>query len=314
MVYLFYGLEYYLMKKELETILKNEKIEKINQNTYDLENSSLNDILEDASTISLFAPKKAIIVENSYIFTATTNKKLLEQPIPLLQTYLEHPNENTLLFFLINKDTIDSRKKIITYMKKVGIIKEFAPLTDQKSYVENKLKPYKMSKDDISFFLNRVGNQLSIIELELDKLKIYKNETLEITHQDIIDVTCKTVDIDIFNLIDNIVINNKEKALESYTEMIKMGEEPIKIIIMLANQFRIMYQSKQMLKQGYTEKTIASTLAVHPYRIKLALEKGRKFSEDTLLNFLKQLFDLDYKIKSGKIDKNIGLELFILKI
>lgn len=314
MIYLFYGLEYFLMKKELEKILQKEKIDTMNQNIYDLENSNLKDIIEDASTISLFGEKKAIIVENSYIFTATTNKKLPEQNLDSLTTYLERPSKNTLLFFLINKESIDKRKKIVTKLKEVGAIKEFTPLEDEKQYVISMLKPYQIKPSDISFLIQRIGNNLSILEQEINKLKTYKNRDLEISRQDILDVTCKTVDIDIFKLIDNIVIKNKEKALESYAEMIKLGEEPIKIIIMLANQFRMMYQSKQLIKKGYTEKDIASSLAIHPYRIKLALEKGRNFDESILLQYLQKLSTLDYEIKSGRIDKNIGLELFILEI
>lgn len=314
MIYLMYGLESYLMKQEIINILKKENIDVLNQSNYDLENTDLKDIIEDAATISLFGDKKAILVDNSYIFTTTTNKKLKEQNLDCLFNYIEHPNELTLLFFLVNKETIDNRKKITVKMKQKAIFKEFHPMNDIKKYIENMLQPYHIKREDIAFLNNRVGNNLSIIELEINKLKTYKDSDYEITHQDILDVTCKTIDIDIFSLIDNIVLKNKEKALESYAEMIKLGEEPIKIIIMLANQFRIMYQAKQLLKQGYSEKNIASLLAIHPYRVKLALEKGRKFDEGILLNYLRQLALLDYQIKSGQIDKNIGLELFILTI
>ena len=41
-------------------------------------------------------------------------------------------------------------------------------------------------------------------------------------------------------------------------------------------------------------------------------EKGRNISEESLFDFLKQLSDLDMNIKTGKIDKNIGLEILIL--
>ena len=199
-------------------------------------------------------------------------------------------------------------------MKLNGTVKEFAPLTNQTQYVISMLKPYQIEEKEATFLIHRVGNQLSILEQEIQKLKTYKNKDLQITKQDIIDVTCKTVDIDIFTLLDNIVTKNKERALESYAEMIKIGEEPIKIMILLANQFRIMYQAKQLIKKGYSEKDISSSLNVHPYRIKLALEKSRSFQEETLLNYLKQLSHLDYEIKSGKTDKNIGLELFILSL
>ena len=107
------------------------------------------------------------------------------------------------------------------------------------------------------------------------------------------NITTKTVDIDIFHLIDNIILNHKEQALESYYEMLKMGEEPIKIIVMLANQFRILGQKKFTLEKS--------------------LEKGRNISEEKIIKNIKALANLDLAIKSGRIDKNIGLELFILE-
>ncbi len=83
---------------------------------------------------------------------------------------------------------------------------------------------------------------------------------------------------------------------------------------MLANQFRLMYQVKGLTKKGYSEKDIAKLLDIHPYRVKLSLGKSKSFSDEKLLSILKQLADLDSDIKKGNIDKNLGLELFILSI
>ena len=38
------------------------------------------------------------------------------------------------------------------------------------------------------------------------------------------------------------------------------------------------------------------------------------YTSDTLLKYLEELADLDIKIKSGEIDKNLALELFLLRI
>ena len=95
--------------------------------------------------------------------------------------------------------------------------------------------------------------------------------------------------------------------------MLKMNEEPIKIVVILANQFRIMYQSKELLKKGYSEKDIASTLKIHPYRVKLAIQNSRNYTSDILLKNLNALADIDIGIKTGTINKDLALELFILK-
>ena len=130
MNYLFYGTEQYLIEKEIKKIINDSKLDKINVNYYDLENTFINDIIDDALTFSLFDDKKIIVVENSYIFTGTTNKKLLDQDTKQLEEYLDHPNENTILIFSINKDKIDGRKKITTKMKKQGCVKEFNEITN----------------------------------------------------------------------------------------------------------------------------------------------------------------------------------------
>ena len=62
--------------------------------------------------------------------------------------------------------------------------------------------------------------------------------------------------------------------------------------------------------KGYTEEDIATKLHSKRYPVHLAIQKGYKYSSDALLNNLEELADLDIKIKSGEIDKNLALELF----
>ena len=171
MNYLFYGTEQYLIEKEIKKIINDSKLDKINVNYYDLENTFINDIIDDALTFSLFDDKKIIVVENSYIFTGTTNKKLLDQDTKQLEEYLDHPNETTILIFSINKDKIDGRKKITTKMKKQGCVKEFNEITNLNKYISELFGEYNISNEDLRLFQNRVGDNLLIIEQEIKKLK-----------------------------------------------------------------------------------------------------------------------------------------------
>lgn len=312
-MYLFYGLEIYLIDEAIKKIINDNKVDSININKYNLENSSLDDIIDDASTISLFQDKKIIIVENAYIFTATTNKKLPDQNINKLLEYMEHNNPSTILIFTIIKDKIDTRK-ITTSIKKNGVIKEYNTIENMTEWVVNQIKPYSINREDIKFLANRVGNNLSLLACEIEKLKIYKDTDININREDIEQLTHKNIDLDIFKLIDNILSVKKKESLECLSEMLKYGEEPIVLVIMLANQFRIMYQAKQLIKKGYSEREIANILEIHEYRVKKALEKSSRYDSKKILNKLEELADLDYQIKNGQIDKNIGLELFILNM
>ena len=176
------------------------------------------------------------------------------------------------------------------------------------------IKPYKITINQINLLINRVGDNLYVLENEINKLKIYKNNDLEITNEDIFEVTTKSINTDIFNLIDNIVNKNIDEALTNYYELIKIGEEPIKILVLLANQFRLMYQVKELSKKGYRIYDIMDLLDQKQYPIQKAIQKGYNYDSKLLLEYLNKLSELDINIKTGKIDKNIGLELFILDI
>lgn len=304
MIYLLYGTKEYNIKEEIKKISKN--IDKINISRYNLENDLLKDALDDCETYSLFGDKKLVIIENANMFASGNNKDT-----ELLEKYINNYNPNTILILIVQKEKIDSRKKITSLIKSKGKVMEFNDEKDPKIIIKNMLKDYQI--EDINLLIDRVGSNPLILKNEIEKIILYKGDDKKITKEDIINLSYKNIDIDIFKLIDYIIKGNKEKAIEMYHEMIKVNEEPLKIVIMLANQFRIMYQSKELFFKGYSEKDIASTLKIHPYRVKLAIQNSRNYSKETLLKYLYNLAIIDIDIKTGKINKDLALELFILK-
>lgn len=306
MVYLLFGTKDYSINNEIKKICKN--IDDMNISRYDLNNDLTSLVIEDAKTISLFGDKKIVIADNANMFTASTSKDS-----EIIEDYLKNINKYTDLIFIVHSDKIDARKKITKAIKEKGKIIEFNDDLDAVSLIRRLFKDYNIEYSDIKLLIDRVGNNPLIITNEINKIKIYKGNDKNITSEDILNLTNKIIEIDVFKLIDYIVRKDKENALELYNEMLKVNEEPIKIIVILANQFRIMYQSKELLKKGYSEKDIASILKIHPYRVKLAIQNSRNYTSEMLLKYLNDLADIDIGIKTGTINKDLALELFILK-
>ena len=308
MIYLLYGTEDFLIKKELSNLKKN-----IDQNDivyFDLDEDSLKNIVDSANTMSLFSNKRMIIVDNSNIFSGNGKKR---DDVKYLEEYINNPNDNTILIFVLNNDSLDNRKKIVSLIKEKGKVIEFNDNYDIYKIVKEMFDNYNISFSDVRLLVNRVGSNLNILNNEIEKIKTYKDSDLNITSDDIYNLTTKTIDTDIFNLIDNIILNNKKEAIESYYEMIKLGEEPIKIIVLLSNQFRLMYQVKLLSSNRYGIFDMIKILNQKKYPIEKALEKSRKYDKSIILKKLYELAELDINIKSGKIDKDIALELFILE-
>ena len=312
MNYLLYGLESFLIEKEIKNIINKHKIEEINISKFDLEINSIKEILESANTISLFSSNKLLIVQNSFIFSRTTNKK--KDDIGLLEEYLKHKNEDVIIVFIDNNEKIDSIKKIVKLLKETGKIIECNKLKSVNEIAKKMFDDYNVEQDVINILVNRVGNNLNILYNEIEKLKIYKINEKIITKEDVINLIADSTSVDIFKFIDDIINKNKTDALIAYKKLLKLNEEPIKIIALLASKFRLMYQSSTLTKKGYTEDQISEILDVHRYPVHLSIVAGYKYNPKILVKYLNDLAELDIGIKTGEKDKELALELFILSL
>ena len=85
---------------------------------YDMSNSSLLDVIEDASTVGLFSSKKVIILDDCYFLTA--NKTI--DNLNYLEKYLEKYNKDNYCILLAYTEKVDTRKKIYKLLSKHKII------------------------------------------------------------------------------------------------------------------------------------------------------------------------------------------------
>ena len=86
------------------------------------------------------------------------------------------------------------------------------------------------------------------------------------------------------------------------------------LIVLIAGQMRLIYQVKLLDRKGYNDKEIGKILGVNPYRLKYVRQEGKDFDLNELLQCLDDLSRLDVEIKTGKMDKKMGLELFMVRI
>lgn len=312
-IYVIYGENSFKINEEINNIIKTNNIENIVK--YDMQYTTIEEIIIEVNMISLFNEKKIVICENALFLTSSKEEKKDFEP---LLNYMKQSNKENIIVFTIDNPKLDERKKIVKELKNKSQLIECKKLTfeDGFKYIKTKFfeENYSISDDLIKYILYRTNNNSYNIYNEINKLMLYKIEDKTINKEDIDELVYKQIDEDIFKLIDYLISNDKNKVFEIYNELILKNEEPIKIIVMLANQFRLIYQIKQLIKNNLKENEMALKLSVHPYRIKLAKEKSYKFSETQLKNYLNDLADLDLQIKTNRIDKYLALELFMLKI
>ncbi len=306
--YLIYGIDRSIIDNELDKLLKKLKIDDVVK--YRIPDTKIEDIIEDASIVGMFSSQKVIVVENAVFFNA--NKTI--DNLSLLEEYLEHYNKDNYIIFIDNKDKIDTRKKITKKIKDIGEIISCNKEDREyfKSFINNYLQDSGYKLDSIDYFLDYVGMDLNNMKTELDKLFMYKLEDKVIHNEDIKNICLRNYQDDIFTLTDAIIAKDTTKALEFTDMFLNNGYEEMQLIFLFASQFRFLFQVKRLANKNKNYKEIAQILEVNPYRVKFSLAKVARYTEDMILDELEKLAKMDTLIKSGKMNKHLALEMYIL--
>lgn len=320
-VYLLYGSEKYQMN-EFAAFLESQLLTKEDKDFalihMDLGETPIQAVVEEAETVPFMVPRKLIFVRDNSLFTAGKDNSKVEHKVETLLDYMENPADYSVIVFMVQQEKLDERKKVVKAVKKAGTALAFMPLGSDEllKWVEK-----QASKQGCSFapgaaetLVRNAGTALQTLSGEIDKLCLYAGAGGTIDETTVNQMVARNTEQNVFALVEDIANLRIDKALAIFYELLKQREEPIKIAALITRQFRIILHVKTLSKQSYSQQQIASQLGLHPYAVKIAGEQARKFETSRLENILNHLGELDYKMKTGGVDKVLGLEMFLLRL
>ena len=296
-----------LIDKKIEELIKEKGFDSSSVTTYDLEEDSITSLIEDADTISFLTPNKVIIGKN------LSNNNLDEKNLKTLSKYLDNPNSDVLLILVTTN--IDARKKTVKeVINKLSLVNIS---TDTKTLVKDILKGYDVEYRVINLLEEYYSEDLERLISETKKLALAFINTKKITYKDALELLVKPLnkqDSLAFDLVREIALKNKKKAVNIYNELLSYNIESYALFGLLESQYRLLYQVKVLNKRNISYNDMASILEVHPFRVKKTLELVRYYTLKEIRKLLKNLSDIDFKIKSGVYENNIIIDLLILNI
>lgn len=289
-----------------------------NYSVFDLEQVPVETLIQEAETLPFMGDKRLIVGQNAWFLTGSKGKTEVHHDLDALTAYAESPLDSSVVALTVQHNKLDERKKLVKQLKKNGTAVNFAPLapSELRAWIKRKVSQYGASiqPEAVEKLIQQVGNDLQLIHQECAKLATYVGEGGTVTSEHIADMIPRTLEEDIFKLIDYMGKMKIEGALGVFYDLLKKREEPLKILALIARQFRIMLQVKELSSRGYSQKQIASTLGLHPYPVKIAAQQSELFSDKALKTLLLQANKTDYAIKSGQKEKTLALEWYILSV
>lgn len=317
-VYLLTGVEHHIFDQTIERLKR--AMPDVDDETiirFDLEQTPLEAVLEEADTLPFLQDQKLIIANDAYFLTGQDRKiKDVEHNVQALETWLDHPSPTATVVFIAPYEKLDGRKKITKKIKQCATVIEANRLEGKDLTVwiqrEAEVNGVQITNASAQVLVDRVGENLLTLATEIEKMATYLGEPAEITDDLIEMMVPRTPEMDVFRLTDAFVANRVPETIAIYHDLLRNGEEPIMLTSLIAGQVRLMIHVQSLSKKGYNQPQIAKTLRVHPYRVKLMLQNRSLPQPERLLRILEELAEIDYKLKSTSGKRERLLELFFM--
>ena len=255
----------------------------------------LNKIFYNLNFIDLFSNHKLIVIK--YL----NEKELPKKDLDFLKISLKKIEANP------NITTIFITQKPLNLLSKLKVKKqEFTKLNPQalsnfidQTAEENNVKLTNQAKKLLTSFF---GDNTGALYNEIIKLSNYKSN---INDRDILDLIKEPNLSNIFGLTDAIASKNKKLAIKLLWQEYNAGTFDLLIFGTIVNHIR-----NALLIKEY-QKSPKTPLDVHRFVQQKLLPFVNSFSLKQLQLMLVELFKYDLKIKKGKINAMLSLELFI---
>lgn len=158
-----------------------------------------------------------------------------------------------------------------------------------------------------------VGDLPRRLDQEMRKLLEYVNYTRPVEVDDVEHLTPNSAPVADFALVNAL---RAQQARQAQAVLHKMLEEddPLGIFHTIVSQFRQLILVNELMSGGAGKDQIAQQLAMHPYAVGLAMEHARHFSLAELDSIYQRLHELDYAIKTGKMDSLLALDLLVVEL
>ncbi|SDD69624.1 DNA polymerase III, delta subunit [Mucilaginibacter pineti] len=230
------------------------------------------------------------------------NKKSID---PLL-SYLENPLPSTILVFCYKYGKFDKRKKTYKAIDKNGLIFESAPLYDSKvpAWIEGYIsdKGYKINGQASAMLSEYLGNDLSKIANELEKLMLNVAAGQEITLKHIHDNIGISKEYNVFELQAALGKKDAYKVNQiiNYFEA-NPKANPIVLVLGNLNNFFSKVLAYHYVKDK-SQQNLARELGVNPYFVKDYELAGRSYNYPKTMQIISYL--REYDLKSKGVDSN----------
>jgi len=272
------------------------------------------DVLDSATRLPMMSERTLVVVREAQEYKKASQWEVFEK-------YFESPSPTTVLIFAHKYKKFDKRSRIYKILKKDAVLFESDGVKDYQlgkwigDYI--KTKDYQITDKATALLAEFLGNDLSRISNELEKLFLLVAPGEQINEKHIEKNIGISKDYNVFELVNAVLEKNPLKA-NKIVRYFGQNPKATHITIVLANLHTLFSRLFKAHFAGTDDpRKLASILKIHPYPAKELLLNKRKHPARTISkNFsLLREYDLLAKgVNNSSTPENELLKELIFKL
>ncbi len=324
-VMLMYGPEQYLIKWAVESLVKkyvNPATISMDYVLLDGEEVSCSSVIEAAETFSMFSARRVVWVRNFKPLAGDSPRGFSKEEIKELADYVKASNEQTILIF--SAEEIKQTAVLTAALKKTAQCYDFDKIdkAELSSFAKKRFKQagVEIGPAALSMLIEATGyfNKESDYRLfhfanDIQKV-IAHSDGVRITEEDILRTVSGDLETFVFDMLDAITANKKDKAFQILYNILYSGKDAFSMIGVIVSQFELLLSVKELRDDGLDLAATHKKLGGSEFRIKKLIPYANKYTQKKLRETLSAIYEVDRQIKTGLLDSRMALELFIAGI
>ena len=333
MYYIFHGEDEFSKTEQVNQLrakMGDPQFADLNTTRLDGRKVSLSELTHACDAVPFLADRRLIIVEGMLARLEPRRKKNEEESgeevdeeanpglAKELAAYLPRLPETTRLVFVETK-TLAKNNPILKHAAddKAAHVKEFsapdARQLPQWIQARVKTKGGAMEAGAVSELAEHVGNDLRLLDTEIEKLLTYRANQ-PIRAEDVRALVASVSESSIFDLVDAIGQREMRRALKLLHDQLDHNAAPMYLLTMITRQFRLLLQTRDFAARGKTVEQAAAQLKMHPFVARKTWMQSLNFSLPQLEAIYQKLLDTDIAIKTGRNEPVLALDLLVVEL
>ena len=317
--YILHGDDDFSLEQEVSNLRARMGDDNGDLNTSEFEGSATSaaEILGAVTSYPFLSDKRLVIVKGMIGWitrkgAGETGKKAVE----LLATALPTLPEWARLVF-IERQTLPDSNKLVKLAKELenGYEKAFTAPKDSTGWILRRAKDAynaEIQPPAAAALASVIGNDLRRADNELVKLISYVDGARAITEADVSLLTPYVAEAEIFKMVDALAEGRGGAALAMMHRLLmEKDNDPFKIYGMIVRQFRLLLTAKEFLVNGGMPNQMGDELHMNPFVAKKMTQQARAFTLSQLEQVYRALLDNDIRMKTGRIEPKLALDLLV---